>query len=371
MMKYKSSYSGSANSSQPITNKMSGLSLVELMIALLLGVILTLGATQVYLGTSQTYRLTDAIAHSQENIRFASSMIQRDVRAAGGLACLQNAGDLIDNLQGTRVVPPADGVLGWEAAGTGIGDQHSAGVTEASDATGWSEGGGVGVFPSVLITAGVVAGTDVLIVNSVQTSPVDVTSSTSDQINLGEESEIPEGRVVLAVTDDCSAGELFQNTNNGSAKSVKITGGGSTPGNSPAAFSLSYGSNARIASYNTVAYYIGEGASGAPSLFRKRLDTKTESAQELVDGVESMQLLYGISTGVFKRADLYVTADNVTDWENVVSIRAAFIMRSEDGANSENLTRVFNLLGTEVTTSTDRRARFVATSTIGLRNRLE
>lgn len=355
---------------QSMPNKMAGLSLIELMIAMLLGVILTLGATQVYLGTSQSYRLTDAIAHGQENVRFASSMMQRDVRAAGGLSCLQSASDVMDNLSGTRVVPVGDGVLGWEAAGTGTGDTHSAGDTLASDATGWSEGGGDGVFPLEL-TGEVIAGTDVLIVNRVQTSPVDVTSSNSDQINLGAESEIPDGQVVLAVTDDCSAGELFQNTGSDSAKLVKITGGGATPGNSPSAFSLSYGINSRIASYSTVAYYIGIGASGEPSLFRQRLDAKTEGPQELVDGVESMQFLYGISTGVFQRADRYVTADNVTAWENVVSVRAAFIVRSGDGANSENLTRVFNLLGTEVTASTDRRARLVATATIGLRNRLE
>lgn len=369
-MKYQATCKKPFYKQQPAPHKMAGLSLIELMIAMLLGVILTLGATQVYLGTSQSYRLTDAIAHGQENVRFASSMMQRDVRAAGGLACLQNAGDLIDNLNGTRVVPVGDGVLGWEAAGTGIGGTLSAGDALAPDATGWSEGGGAGVFPAE-IAGEVVAGTDVLIVNSLQTSPVDVANSTSTQINLGGESEILDGRVVLAVTDDCSAGELFQNTADESAKLVKISGGSSTPGNASSAFNLSYGLNSRIASYNTVAYYVGIGASGEPSLFRQRLDAEAEGPQELVDGVESMQFLYGISTGVFQRADNYVTADNVTAWENVVSVRAAFIARSGDGANSEDLARVFNLLGTEVTTSADRRARLVATTTIGLRNRLE
>lgn len=372
-MKYQSTLKETLHIQRPMLHKMAGLSLIELMIAMLLGVILTLGATQVYLGTSQTYRLTDAIAHGQENVRFASSLMQRDVRAAGGLACLQNAGDLIDNLGGTRVVPVGDGVLGWEAAGTGTGDTLSAGDTLASDATDWSEGGGDGVFPLEL-TGEVVAGTDVLIVNSVQTSSVDVANNNSDQINLGGESEIPEGQVILAVTDDCSAGELFQNTSSDSAKFVKITDGPSAPGNSSAAFSLSYESDARIASFSTVAYYIGirdPSGNATPVLYRQRFDAKAEGPQELVEGVESMQFLYGISTGVFRRADRYVTADNVTAWENVVSIRAAFIVRSGDGANSEDLTRVFNLLGTEVTTLTDRRARLVATSTIGLRNRLE
>lgn len=349
---------------------MAGLSLIELMIALLLGVILTLGATQVYLGTSQTYQLTDAIAHAQENIRFASSMIQRDVRGAGGLACLQNEGDVTVKLQGARVVPIGDGILGWEAAGTGIGDDYDAGFTLPADASDWSEGGGAGVFPAELVGE-VVAGTDVLIVNSVQTLPVEVTGSSNGRIDVDGASGIPQGRIILAVTDDCSAGELFQKANNATANSVTIAGSGFNPGNSPSTFALTYNAGAKVAAHSTTAYYIGVGTSGAPSLFRQRLDTAPEGPQELVEGVESMQVLYGVSTGVFRQADVYLAADNVTNWQDVVSVRVAFVARSADGANSENVTRVFNLLGTEVTAPTDRRARLVAVSTIGIRNRLE
>jgi type IV pilus assembly protein PilW len=351
--------------------KMAGLSLIELMIALLLGVILTLGVTQVYLGTSQTYRLTDAIAHTQENIRFASSIMQRDVRGTGGFACLQNEGDVTVKLQGARVVPLGDGILGWEAAGTGIGDEQDSEFVVAADGSAWSEGGGAGIFPAEL-AGEVVAGNDVLIVNSVQTLPVEVTGSTGVEISMDGATGIPSGRIVLAVTDDCAAGELFQKANNATASSVTAAGTAPpAPGNSNATISLNYIAGAKIASHSTAAYYIGVGTSGAPSLFRQRLDTAPEGPQELVEGVESMQVLYGVSTGTLKQANVYRTAADVTNWQNVVSVRVAFIARSANGANSEDVTRVFNLLGTEVTAPTDRRARFVSTSTIGIRNRLE
>ncbi len=369
-MTYRLPLSGSGTRFPGNHRKMAGLSLVELMIALLLGVILTLGATQVYLGTSQTYRLTDAVAHAQENIRFATSMIQRDVRGAGGLACLQDTSDVTVKLQGTRVVPIGDGILGWEAAGTGIDDEHDARDDLAADAAEWSEGAGTGVFPAEL-TGEVVSGTDVLILNSISTLPVEVTGSSNGRIDIDDASGIPQGRIILAVTDDCSAGELFQKANAPTANSVTIAGAGFNPGNSPSTFALSYTAGAKVAAHSTVAYYIGIGASGAPSLFRQRLDTAPEGPQELVEGVESMQVLYGVSTGAVKRADTYVTADNVGNWQNVVSVRVAFIARSNDGANSENVTRTFNLLGTEVTSENDRRARLVAASTIGIRNRLE
>lgn len=125
----------------------AGLSLIELMIALLLGVILTLGATQVYLGTSQSYRLTDGVAHVQETVRFATTMMQRDVRSAGGMACLQNADDVDVKLGGTLVVPLEDGITGWEADGTSSGDAVASGVAVPGDANTWSEGTGSATFP--------------------------------------------------------------------------------------------------------------------------------------------------------------------------------------------------------------------------------
>lgn len=354
---------------------MAGLSLIELMIALVLGVILTLGATQIYLGTSQTYRLTDAVAHTQENVRFAISMIERDVRAAGGLGCLQYTENIDVKLTGNRAVEVGDGITGWEADGTGIGDEYVVDTELAADASGWSEGTGTAVFPAELV-GDVVAGTDILIVNSVETIDVDVTGSSPGRIDISAASGIPQGRIVLAIDDNCGAGELFQKANADTAHSITIAGAGFDPGNLPAStFDLDYGDEGKVAAYTTVAYYIGIGAGGEPALFMQRLDTEPEPPLELVEGVESLQVLYGVALDDFARnvgfADNYVTADDVDRWTDVMSVRVAFMMRSGDGANSENQARTFNLLGTEATSQADRRARLIAASTIGLRNRLE
>ena len=47
----------------------SGLSLVELIISLALGLIITLGVTQIYLSGNDTYRQTQGLAHAQESTR--------------------------------------------------------------------------------------------------------------------------------------------------------------------------------------------------------------------------------------------------------------------------------------------------------------
>lgn len=60
-----------------------GFSLVELMIAMLLGLILMIGVINVFLSSSQTYRLQEAMFRVQESGRFALDIMARDLRDAG------------------------------------------------------------------------------------------------------------------------------------------------------------------------------------------------------------------------------------------------------------------------------------------------
>ncbi len=65
-----------------------GLSLVELMVAMTIGLILMLGATGVLITNQQAFRTTESLGAIQENARVAVDLITRDIRAAGGHPCL-------------------------------------------------------------------------------------------------------------------------------------------------------------------------------------------------------------------------------------------------------------------------------------------
>ena len=54
-------------SAQIFARCQSGLSLIELLIAMALGLVLTLGVTQIYLSGNETYRQTQGLAHAQES----------------------------------------------------------------------------------------------------------------------------------------------------------------------------------------------------------------------------------------------------------------------------------------------------------------
>ncbi|MBF1165045.1 MAG: hypothetical protein HXL68_08385, partial [Dechloromonas agitata] len=67
-----------------------GFSLVELMIALALGLFLTGVAITIVINNRQTFRTAENQARMQENARAAFEMMARDLRGAGGNPCGAN-----------------------------------------------------------------------------------------------------------------------------------------------------------------------------------------------------------------------------------------------------------------------------------------
>ncbi|MCA1938752.1 MAG: prepilin-type N-terminal cleavage/methylation domain-containing protein [Dechloromonas sp.] len=65
-----------------------GLTLVELMVAMTIGLILMLGATGVLITNQRAFTATEGLSQIQENSRIAVDMIARDIREAGGHPCM-------------------------------------------------------------------------------------------------------------------------------------------------------------------------------------------------------------------------------------------------------------------------------------------
>lgn len=373
------------NRSKPqgsIRHRQRGLSLVELMIALVLGLVLSAGVFQVFTNSSQTYRLTDSLSNMQENLRFAVGRLQYETRMAGYKGCL--IGQPFDNLDSTDAAyrPYAYGgrpVAGWEADGTDLGEAYT--NTDFDPASTSLTEVGAAVFP---VAGDVLPGSDVLVVNNASLLNVTLTGNpgaSANTIVTAANSGIPAGRIILAVTSDCTGADLFQKTN--SKDSVSLTkGGGQAPGNQTPVndgFSATYDNGSTIYEFNSTAFFIRQGASGGPSLFMRRLDAGDPFGNvELVEGVENMQVLYGITNSGGQTVVNYVSADNIVSWANVASVRIALLLRSDDGIQDDgladgeaNVGQIYNLLGTQITTEADERARMVGTLTVGIRNRLE
>lgn len=99
--------------------------------------------------------------------------------------------------------------------------------------------------------------------------------------------------------------------------------------------------------------------------------------QPLVSNVEDLQFLYGIDNdgSLDQSANLYVTANNVANWNQVVSVRACVLIRSEEQGITTSAQSFLNcanaLSGTStLTAATDSRLRRTFVATFNLRNRV-
>jgi len=68
--------------------RQTGLSLVELMIAIALGLFVAAAMVSLFINSKQNYRLNENMSRLQENARFAVSFITRDIRMADYRECV-------------------------------------------------------------------------------------------------------------------------------------------------------------------------------------------------------------------------------------------------------------------------------------------
>lgn len=89
-----------------VFKKKNGLTLIELLIALVLSSILIAGLYQIFISQQKTYMVQDQVADMQQNIRVAIDQMTREIRMAG------YGGDMLaifGNINGfTSIITPAD-----------------------------------------------------------------------------------------------------------------------------------------------------------------------------------------------------------------------------------------------------------------------
>ncbi len=177
---------------------------------------------------------------------------------------------------------------------------------------------------------------------------------------------------VLMVTD-CRTADVFGTVNNPSTSGGLQTLTHSTSANTGNFLSENYGPDSQIHIFIANIFFIAPGESGRPALHLAQWEPFNPSGfntLELADGVQDFQLRYGVDdAGGDEYADNYVTANNVTDWSEVRSVRADFLLQSIDNLTSEPRDFTFN--GQNANPGNDRRLRMAFSTTISIRNRLQ
>jgi type IV pilus assembly protein PilW len=113
-----------------IRYRQTGLTLVEILIALLLGAFLIGGILQIFSSSKQTNRMEENLSRMQENARFAMDRIARDVRQAGYRECLTAAIVPITGTNGATNAP--DRITLQQSTGDCVPPAAVAPVTETT-----------------------------------------------------------------------------------------------------------------------------------------------------------------------------------------------------------------------------------------------
>lgn len=369
------------NSQSSIIRRLRGMTLVELLVALVLSIFLIGGIIQIFVGNRVTFAFNDGLSRIQENARFSLEHMAYTSRMAGYSGCLDDVA-IFNNLAAPNAFRDdiVNGIQGHNANGTGVGQAYAALATDPAPSA--NAGDWTPVLPPELINLNLaIPGSDVLIVRGAEGPASSLVAPFSDPnllyVNPGH-GFLPGEILVVA---DCQKASIFQMTAvaaSGATETLAHTsGGGFGPGNGVAAWPAEqdFGLGAEVSRHQTYAFFVGRGASGRPSLFQLRLQatgpgTAGFQPEELIEGVDSLQIRFGEDGDNDDDADNWTSADGVGDWTRVLSVELTLLARSADEYGTETDTIVYNLAGTQFDPIDDRRLRQVFSSTVGIRNRL-
>ena len=282
-----------------------GFSLVELMIAIVLGALVVAGLINVLMANRQAYHLQEASNYNQQNMRFAMDRIGWSLRMA----------DFFGGVKGSA--------LTGSPAVTASGACTAAWALDTSNGIYGYDGnatGGTGAFPlaGCVNDNNYISGSDILVVRYADADalPAPAGTSAGSGINAGE---------IYVQAQTGGRGELFANSR--PADLPNSTEGVSTY---PYELEMYY---LRPCSDPGAGGICGAGSDGGnpiPTLMRLRLQADGSLISEpVVEGVEQLQFEYGIrSSSTDPTPASYVSADNVPNWSDVVAVRVGYVLRS-------------------------------------------
>jgi len=321
----------------------AGFTLIELMIAMLLGLIVIAGVTSVFLATQRSYRTNVALGDVQDGSRIAFELMARDIRDAGLTGC--GTGDRVANVLNNSTT---DWWADWGNAVHGYGSGTAADPALAG------------------LTTGVqVAGTDSLqLLGAVDTglSVYDTPSGNAANFKINDKTfDLKIGDVVIVCDPDHAA--IVQITGyNASNVTFGHNAGNANPSPGNCSKGLGYpttcttngtpylfGSNSQMFKLGAVDWYIGTNPVGGTSLYRVSVATASAGAtptgttQEMVRNVTAMNIRYHQSNPL---GTSFVDANAIGagNWASVDAVQVQLTLESVDkyaGTDVKAISRSF------------------------------
>ncbi|HPE81116.1 MAG TPA: PilW family protein [Gammaproteobacteria bacterium] len=344
--------------------RQAGLTLVELMVATTLSLVLLAGVLLVFTANKTTYQMQNGLGTLQENGRYAMRQITADLQLAGFGGCLSPRLD-------PRVVILANTPPPYLTNFT-TGEFFDG----RNDETATHTYGGKAMYQGPDYDAdGTIGdnGTDSIEIRGPLRSDVRfvtgeiLTTGTVDVIGTGSGFATDEYLMIA----DCAGADIFRATGvTESGGDTQIAHAASS--NSQAGLSRRYGADSVVMEFATHTYFIADtgrvNSYNQPVTALYRFDGT--NSQELVDGVEDLQVQFALDTDGNGVVDDYQDPGGVTDWSEVMAVRVSLLLNSVEGASATEAPFTFFPNGTGPVTpaSGDLRLRQEFTALVSVRN---
>jgi type IV pilus assembly protein PilW len=334
----------------------AGFSLVELMLALALGLVVVTGIVQLFVGNSQTYNVLNGQARMQENARFALDIISRAARTAGYFGCANSPDNLVwaltgGNIDNSNLVPEFDVARAVQGFDDVDGPGEVASLPTTTDNV-YTPANGID-------TSTIIPDTDVLVLRSLETPGWRLMdkmfpSGAGSSPQISDTTDIEAGDIVMVA--NCEQATVFQVTGKPASGAGRVRLEHAVVGGTPfsnantvvSRIGRTYQEDTLVGRIESQFFFIAEGAGlsnirdgGGDLLPPLALWQKvgSDAPRELVQGVEQLQVLYGVDTTLtdeLANANEYVTADDlVFDDANVVSLRVSVRVNSVDAVTED------------------------------------
>lgn len=303
-----------------------GLTLIELMISVVLGLVLVGGVLSIFVSTNQTAKLNDNLMRVQENARGAFDLMARDIREAGQNPCgaRKNVANL---LRSSSAIPV------WTAWHLGT----LRGYDNTQDET------GIKAFGTT--TNARVSGTDAVLVIKTDGEEENVASHDTGTTTLTLTNGSSFDEMDIAFVCDAMSSAIFQindiSPDSGTDKGKNLDhqkdstnlncddflGPPATPSDCPTVaktFEIKdITPEIKAAPLASSFWYVGNSDNGKRSLYRSKITRSTTggtttiimSPEEIIPDVQDLQITYLTRDGTTGAlASSWVAASSITDW---------------------------------------------------------
>ena len=318
-----------------------GVSLVELMISITIGLLILSSMTTLFVNQSRTRAELDKSNRMIDNGRYATDLLSENLRLAGFYGALDPASIALPG----ALPDPCSTTMSDISAAIPL---HVQGFDAADSST-------AAASPPACVPATIKTGSDILIIRRVDTlAPVAQTAAVNGTPYL---------QASLCQYDTPPIYKIDNTPANFTLRQKNCTTTSTTP-------------YAELRRMMVEIYFIdrnNQAGDGIPTLKRAELsDAGAMTSVALVEGIEFMQVDYGLDTTADGAADSYSTcsACTIADWSNVVSVKISLLARNLETSvgYTDTKTYTLGLAGTHTPAAGDSYKRHVYTQTIRLVN---